>query len=365
MFGLRTSRFYENRNNNNKIALNLFQGDINDYNENDEYEDMLTKRGKVKDKNKIEYFKNYINNFKETKFKTARPIEIFRKKEEKKQKEIKGENINIIKENIQNNQDINDNSNKFNLIKEKFQEERQNQIVNINNNNIIKKKNENNNQKSNKVKKTMQEINDKIIKNNEVILNKIKKNKNVTKIMEKEKEKIKKKIMKLKEKEQPKNLSTGKALELLDKDNEKFLKLIKAKKMRKTIKKQLNKSFNNSYNIKKFFNELVEIKEFSPIIKTDTNENAKRQIKYIRNKLHMKIICSNDKYINNKLEKEIFNKKRHNSNKIAKYLSKSCSNKSKNNIENNNKEITKICKNQKQNIKKKLNSNQISDIQNN
>ena len=365
MFGLRTSRFYENRNNNNKIALNLFQGDINDYNENDEYEDMLTKRGKVKDKNKIEYFKNYINNFKETKFKTARPIEIFRKKEEKKQKEIKVENINIIKENIHNNQDINDNSNKFNLIKEKFQEERQNQIENINNNNIIKKKNENNNQKSNKSKKTMQEINDKIIKNNEVILNKIKKNKNVTKIMEKEKEKIKKKIMKLKEKEQPKNLSTGKALELLDKDNEKFLKLIKAKKMRKTIKKQLNKSFNNSYNKKKFFNELIEIKEFSAIIKTDTNENTKRQIKSIRNKLHMKIICSNDKYINNKLEKEIFNKKRHNSNKIAKYLSKSCSNKSKNNIENNNKEITKICKNQKQNIKKKLNSNQISDIQNN
>ena len=197
----------------------------------------------------------------------------------------------------------------------------------------------------------MQEINDKIIKNNEVILNKIKKNKNVTKIMEKEKEKIKKKIMKLKEKEQPKNLSTGKALELLDKDNEKFLKLIKAKKMRKTIKKQLNKSFNNSYNIKKFFNELVEIKEFSPIIKTDTNENAKRQIKYIRNKLHMKIICSNDKYINNKLEKEIFNKKRHNSNKIAKYLSKSCSNKSKS-------------KNQKQYIKKKINNNQFPDIQN-
>jgi tRNA A37 N6-isopentenylltransferase MiaA len=134
--------------------------------------------------------------------------------------------------------------------------------------------------------------------------------------------------------------------------------------MRKTIKKQLNKSFNNSYNIKKFFNELVEIKEFSPIIKTDTNENAKRQIKYIRNKLHMKIICSNDKYINNKLEKEIFNKKRHNSNKIAKYLSKSCSNKSKSNFENNNKEITKICKNQKQYIKKKINNNQFPDIQN-
>ena len=41
----------------------------------------------------------------------------------------------------------------------------------------------------------------------------------MAKIVEKEKEKIKKKIMKLKEKEQPKNLSTGKALELLDKDN--------------------------------------------------------------------------------------------------------------------------------------------------
>lgn len=362
MFGLRTSRFYEKRNNNNKIALNLFQGDINDYNENDEYEDILTKRGKVKDKNKIEYFKNYINNFKETKFKTARPIEIFRKKEDKKQKEINAENINIIKENIQNNQEIS-NNNKFNLIKEKFQQERQNQIENINNN-IAKKKNEISNQKPYKVKKTKQEINDKIIKNNEVILNKIKKNKNVAKIVEKEKEKIKKKIMKLKEKEQPKNLSTGKALELLDKDNEKFLKLIKAKKMKKTIKKQLNKSFNNSFNIKKYFNDEAEIKEFTPIIKTDTNENTKRQIKHIRNKLHMKIICSNDKYINNKLEKEIFNKKRRNSNKASKFLSKSCSNKSKSNFENNNKEITKICKNQKQYIKKKINNNQFPDIQN-
>lgn len=78
----------------------------------------------------------------------------------------------------------------------------------------------------------------------------------------------------------------------------------------------------------------------------------------------MKIICSNDKYINNKLEKEIFNKKRRNSNKALKYLSKSCSNKSKSNFENNNKEITKICKNQKQYIKKKINNNQFPDIQN-
>ena len=83
MLGLRTSRFGQN-NNTNKIALNLFQGDINDFNDNDEYEDILTKRGKVKNREKIEYFKNYINNFKEIKFKTTRPIEIFKKKEERK-----------------------------------------------------------------------------------------------------------------------------------------------------------------------------------------------------------------------------------------------------------------------------------------
>ena len=64
--------------------------------------------------------------------------------------------------------------------------------------NLDSKKNEINNQKPYKVKKTKQEINDKIIKNNEVILNKIKKNKNVAKIVEKEKEKIKKKKKKIK-----------------------------------------------------------------------------------------------------------------------------------------------------------------------
>ena len=362
MFVLGTSRFYEKRNANNKIALNLFQGDIDDYNENDQYEEILTKRGKMKNKSKIEYFKNYINNFKEIKFQTARPIEIFRKKEDKKQKEMEEENINIIKDNIQKNLDIN-NNNKFNLIKEKFQEERREQIENLNDNDIS---NEKNSQFTDKVKKTKKEISDKILKNNEVMLNKIKKNKNMAKIVEKEKEKIKKKKMKLKEKENPKNLSTGKALELLDKDNGKFLKLIKAKKIRKTIKRQLNKSFNNFYNKEKYFLNEVEIELFSPITKTNSNENTKRKMKNIRNKLHMKIIYPNDKFINTILEKEMFNKKRKNSIKASTYLSKSCSSKKdkyKSNLENNKNEITKISKNPKQCIKKKINNN-ISDNQN-
>ena len=198
------------------------------------------------------------------------------------------------------------------------------------------------------------------------MLNKIKKNKNMAKMVEKEKEKMKKKIMKLKEKENPKNLSTGKAVEFLDKDNEKFLKLVKAEKIRKTIKRKLNKSFNNFYNKEKYFLNEVEIELFSPITKTNSNENTKRKIKNIRNKLHMKIIYANDKFINNILEKEMFNKKRKNLIKASKYLSKSCSykkDKSKSNLENNKNEMTKISKNQKQYITKKIN-NHISDNQN-
>ena len=343
MFGQITSRFYENIN-SNKITLNLLQDDMKDYNKNDEYDDILTKRGKIKNKSKIEYFKNYINSLKEIKFKTARPIEIFRKKEEKKQKEIK-KDLNIINENILDN-------NKFNLIKETFQEGKQEQMVKINyNNDIINKRNE----ISNKIKKNRQEISSKIIKNNEDILNKLKKNKKMTKIIEKEKEKMQKKIKKLKDNEKAKNLSTEKALDLLNKDNEKFLKLVKTKKMQLIIKNKINKSFNNSYKKEK-------IKIISSITKTNSNENDKRKIKNIRNKLHMKIIDLNIKYNNNIIEKDIFNKKCKNKIKSSNYYSKSCSN--KNDIsENYNKEITKKRKNLKQGFKNQTN-NQLLEIEN-
>ena len=43
MIGLRTSRFNENKT-NNKIALNLFKDDIDDFDENIEYEEAITKR---------------------------------------------------------------------------------------------------------------------------------------------------------------------------------------------------------------------------------------------------------------------------------------------------------------------------------
>ena len=351
---MRTSRFYEKNNNNNKIALNLFQGDINDYNENDdEFGDILTKRGKVKNKAKIEYFKNYINNFKEIKFKTARQIEIFRKKEDKKPKEIKekkeiNEDINVINDNILKKK--NNCNNRFNLIKETFQEGRQDDSDKINNN-IFNQKNEIENKKPQISKKNKKEINNKKIKNNEELLNIIKKNKNMAKIIEKEKKKMKKKIGKLKEKENVKNLSTGKALELLDKDNEKFLKLIKAKKMRLMIRKQLNKSFNNSYNKDKYFNNENKIE--SSIVKTFSNENIKRKMRDIQNKFHMKIISPKDIYINNYKEKEIFNRKYKNTIKSSKYLSKSCSNKI-DKSKDNDKEKEKIYKNQKKYFKNKI-----------
>ena len=345
MIGLRTSRFNENAN-NNKIALNFFQGDINDFNENDECEDILTKRGKVKNKSKIEYFKNYINNFKEIKFKTARQIEIFRRKEDKNKKDIKEkkENLDIINENIEKEQNIN--KNKFNLIKETFQEGREAQLENINN--INNKMNEMINNKHQKLKNIKKEIANKIIRNNEELLNKLKKNKNKTKYEDKEKEKMKKKIMKLKEKNKKKNLSTEKIFELFDKDNEKFLKLIKAKKIRK-IKNKLSKSFNNSYKKEKDFNK-VDIQTIIPIIKSEPNENNKRNIKAIENKFNMKTFNKEQKYIDDISERDIFNQKRKNKVKTSIYLSKSCSN-NKENIKSN-KKVALMCKNQKQFIKK-------------
>ena len=177
-----------------------------------------------------------------------------------------------------------------------------------------------------KTKKNKKEISNKIIKNNEDILNKIKNNKNKTKILEKEKDKMKKKIMKLKEKDKNKNLSTGKVLEIFDKGNEKFLKLIKGKKIGK-IKKKLNKSFQtyNFYrNDKYFFNgDKIEI------LRQKTISNEKRKLKQIRNKYNMKIIGKNiiNKNMDNIIEKEIFNIKCKNRIKQSKYLSKSCSNK--------------------------------------
>ena len=346
MIGLRTSRFNENAN-NNKIALNFFQGDINDFNENDECEDILTKRGKVKNKSKIEYFKNYINNFKEIKFKTARQIEIFRRKEDKNKKDIKEkkENLDIINENIEKEQNIN--KNKFNLIKETFQEGREAQLENINN--INNKMNEMINNKHQKLKNIKKEIANKIIRNNEELLNKLKKNKNKTKYEDKEKEKMKKKIMKLKEKNKKKNLSTEKIFELFDKDNEKFLKLIKAKKIRK-IKNKLSKSFNNSYKKAKDFNK-VDIQAIIPNIKSEPNENNKRNIKAIENKFNMKTFNKEQKYIDDISERDIFNQKRKNKVKTSIYLSKSCSN-NKENIKSN-KKVALMCKNQKQFIKKR------------
>ena len=346
MIGLRTSRYYENAN-NNKIALNFFQGDINDFNENDECNDMLTKRGKVKNKSKIEYFKNYINNFKEIKFKTARQIEIFRKKEDKNKKDIKEkkENLDIINENTEKEQNIN--KIKFNLIKETFQEGREAQLENINN--INNKKNEMINNKHQKIKNTKKEIANKIIRNNEELLNKLKKNKNKTKYEENEKDKMKKKIMKLKEKNKKKNLSTEKIFELFDKDNEKFLKLIKAKKMRK-IKNKISKSFNNSYKKDVYFNK-ENNQAIIPIIKSEPNDNNKRNLKEIENKFKMKILNKEQKYIDDISERDIINQKRQNKVKTSIYLSKSCSN-NKENIKSN-KKVALMCKNQKQFIKKR------------
>jgi len=316
MIGLRTSRFNENTN-KNKIALNLFQGDIDNIDETDEYEEMLTKRGKIKNKSKIEYFKNYINNFKEKKFKTARPIDIFRKKEDKNEKHIKEKN-EIIKF-INPNKPIEEenNKNKFNKIKEIIQEGREAQMENMNM--INNKRNELFNYKEQKSKKSKKEITNEIIKNNEDILKILKKNKNRTKF--EEKEKIKNKIMNLKEKNKNNNLSSGKISNFLDKNNEKFFQLLKTKKL-KLNKKKISKSFNKS---NKNLVTIEEIQISSINNKTNPNGNINRMIKDFRKKFNMKIFIKDEMNIINISEKEIFNKKhKNNKAKINTFLSKSC-----------------------------------------
>ena len=160
---------------------------------------------------------------------------------------------------------------------------------------------------------------------------------------------MKKKIMKLKEKNKKKNLSTEKIFELFDKDNEKFLKLIKAKKMRK-IKNKISKSFNNSYKKDVYFNK-ENNQAIIPIIKSEPNDNNKRNLKEIENKFKMKILNKEQKYIDDISERAIINQKRQNKVKTSIYLSKSCSN-NKENIKSN-KKVALMCKNQKQFIKKR------------
>lgn len=323
MIGLRTSRFNENKT-NNKIALNLFKDDIDDFDENIEYEEALTKRGgKNKNKSKIEYFKNYINNFKEKKFQTARQIEIFRKKEEKNKKQIyeKKDFINFINSNIKNEKD--NNKNKFNKIKEIIEEGREAQIENMNN--INNKRNEIFNYKELKSKKTKKEKKEIIFGNNEDFLKRLKKNNNKRTIEEFEKEKIRNKIMDLKNKNKNHNLSCGKISDFFDRNNEKFLQLIKAKKL-KLNKKKLSKSFNKSNKVKLF--NANEIQTHIIYNKTIPKENINRKIKEFRIKFNMKIMKNDDKNIYLKSEKEIFFNKKH-KNKIKannNYLCKSCFN---------------------------------------
>ena len=302
MIGLRTSRFNENTNN---------------IDETDEYEEMLTKRGKIKNKSKIEYFKNYINNFKEKKYKTARPIDIFRKKEDKNEKHIKEKNEIIKFINPNNPIEEENNKNKFNKIKEIIQEGREAQMENMNM--INNKRNELFNYKEQKSKKSKKEITNEIIKNNEDILKILKKNKNRTKF--EEKEKIKNKIMNLKEKNKNNNLSSGKISNFLDKNNEKFFQLLKTKKL-KLNKKKISKSFNKS-NTNFVIIEEIQISSINN--KTNPNENINRMIKDFRKKFNMKIFIKDEMNIINISEKEIFNKKhKNNKAKINTFLSKSC-----------------------------------------
>ena len=319
MLGLRTSRFNDNKN--NKIALNLFKDDIDDFDENIEYEEALTKRGgKNKNKTKIEYFKNYINNFKEQKFKTARQIEILRKKEEKNKKQIseKKDIINFINSNTKKEED--NDKNKFNKIKEIIEEGRETQIENMNN--INNKKNEIFNYKELKSKKTKKEKKKIIFGNNEDMLKRLKKNNNKRKLEEIEKEKIKNKILDLNNKNKNNNLSCGKMSDFFDRNNEKFLQLIKTKKL-KLNKKKLSKSFNKSIKDKLF--NINEIKAHITYNRTIPKENNNRKMKEFRNKFNMSTMKKEDKKIYLKSEKEIFfNKKQKNKTKAnSKYLSKS------------------------------------------
>ena len=268
MSEITSSRFSQSTENNSKnkkysIASSQLNFIPKEFNPKDEYQNyMHIKKEKNINLTKLELLKNRINNLKQQEQKSMRQIALLQEKEEKKKNiiKLKNENKKMVEQHRKKEFD------RFMLIKKKIQEVRQAEINNMNNS--VLKRMENLNKKAIKIKKSKNEIKNRINRNNNIILNKNRmkyeraktssifhKDKNM--IMQAEKEELKrKKRIEMINKEKRQNVSLEKRIELLEQEEEKYLSLIKQSKL---IKQKLKYSLtNNNIAGKSFINKSVD-----------------------------------------------------------------------------------------------------------
>ena len=341
MSEITSSRFSQSTENNSKnkkysIASSQHNFIPNEFSPKDEYQNyMYIKKEKNINLTKLELLKNRINNLKQQEQKSMRQIALLQEKEEKKKNiiKLKNENKKMVEQHRKKEFD------RFMLIKKKIQEVRQAEINNMNNS--VLKRMENLNKKAIKIKKSKNEIKNRINRNNNIILNKNRmkyeraktssifhKDKNM--IMQAEKEELKrKKRIEMINKEKRQNVSLEKRIELLEHEEEKYLSLIKQSKL---IKQKLKYSLTNNNS-----NKIKENNKKDKFRKLNTKDNFKfKNIKMnvsindrrmLHNSLDLSFIDNyynkmNKLYNNQKNEKNLFYQKL-----MEKNVSKSCSNK--------------------------------------
>jgi hypothetical protein len=357
MSEITSSRFSQSTENNSKnkkysIASSQLNFIPNEFTPKDEYQNyMYIKKEKNINLTKLELLKNRINNLKQQEQKSMRQIALLQEKEEKKKNiiKLKNENKKMVEQHRKKELD------RFMLIKKKIQEVRQAEINNMNNS--ILKRIENLNKKAIKIKKSKNDIKNRINLNNNIILNKNRmkyeraktssifhKDKNM--IMQAEKEELKrKKRIEMINKEKRQNVSLEKRIELLEQEEEKYLSLIKQSKLIKQKlkysltnnnimgKSLINKSVDNfsndnkiKENSKKYKFKKLNTKDNYKVknIKMNVNNNDRRML---HNSLDLSFIDNyynkmNKLYNNQKNEKNLFYQKL-----MEKNVSKSCSNK--------------------------------------
>ena len=357
MSEITSSRFSQSTENNSKnkkysIASSQMNFIPNEFTPKDEYQNyMYIKKEKNINLTKLELLKNRINNLKQQEQKSMRQIALLQEKEEKKKNiiKLKNENKKMVEQHRKKELD------RFMLIKKKIQEVRQAEINNMNNS--VLKRIENLNKKAIKIKKSKNDIKNRINRNNNIILNKNRmkyeraktssifhKDKNM--IMQAEKEELKrKKRIEMINKEKRQNVSLEKRIELLEQEEEKYLSLIKQSKLIKQKlkycltnnnimgKSLINKSVDNfsndnkiKENSKKYKFKKLNTKDNYKVknIKMNVNNNDR---KMLHNSLDLSFIDNyynkmNKLYNNQKDEKNLFYQKL-----MEKNANKSCNNK--------------------------------------
>lgn len=367
------SRSTTNNSKNKKVSItslqyNFIKNDIDKETPKDEYENfILTKKEKSINLNKIEILKNRINNLKQQEQKNIRQIEILQEKEEKMKKIINAKKENKKKlENFKKKEHDN-----YMLIKKRIQENRQIEIMNLNNS--LMRRRETLNKKVLNLKKDKNEIKKKINTNNNAMLNlnklKYEKartnmvfNKDKNTIIKAEKEELKRRSrIEMMNKEKKQNISLEKNIEALEQEEEKYLDLIRQTQL---IKQKFN---NNSYynsNNKSFITKSSDNKDLKrmnkkKLLRLQTDESYKKNFFIMKNNLRIRTLHNSidansiNNYftnINNNNKNQIKNKiyinektdiKNENKNFYDSIFSKTCSNRINNfesiNLEKNNK----------------------------